>query len=296
MDTIKVRIISIVATVITIFCVGYYLQKVEESKPVQANVVTAAIDIPEGTEITAAMLSSKPVYESDVIPFAVTDVSDAIGQYAAGKIVGGSQISSALLSDQKASAKASSFSYKIPDGMRTATLQISQTTAVAGMLQVGDHVDILATYTESDSDKSKTVTKYIATNVEIAALDQTVIRQDEKPDNREDDGTSGSQSQAFTTVTMFVTPELAQALVWESQNGEIVLTLRSPEEKSDVPADSFSVNNMKSFEIVNMKTLNEEIQNADAAEAGNEEDSAAKTAIPAEEETTPAQTEETSNG
>lgn len=291
MDTIKVRIISIVATVITVFCVGYYLQKVEESKPVQTNVITAAIDIPEGTEITAAMLSNKPVYESDVIPFAVTDAGDVIGQYAAGKIVGGSQISSALLSDQKASAKASSFSYKIPQGMRTATLQISQTTAVAGMLQVGDHVDILATYAESDSDKSKTVTRYIATNVEVAALDQTVIRQDEEADNANGNGASESQSQAFTTVTMFVTPELAQALVWESQNGEIVLTLRSPEEKNSVPADSFSVNNMKSFKIVNMKTLNKNTQTADAVTEENAAEPAEKT-DGSTEETVQAQAEE----
>ncbi|MDY6280644.1 MAG: Flp pilus assembly protein CpaB [Roseburia faecis] len=287
MDTIKVRVISIVAAAITIFCVGYYLQRVEESKPVQTNVITAAIDIPEGTEITAGMLNSTPVYEPDVIPLAVTNAEEVIGQYAAGKIAAGSQISSSILSDQKASASAASFSYKIPEGMRTVTLSISQTTAVAGMLQVGDHVDILATYTEPDGEENKTVTKYIATNVEIAALDQTVIRKDDESVDDAAGNTGTSDSQAFTTVTMFVTPELAQALVWESQNGAIVLTLRSPEEKSGVPADGFSVDTMEGLGVADMKAAGEVTSASDinteetedkmskSAEAGENKDTAA---------------------
>lgn len=247
MDTVKVRIISIVAAIITVVCVGYYLQRIEKSKPVETTVIEAGTDIPEGTQITADMLVAATVYQSDLMPSALTSGDDIIGQYASSKIVAGSQIAASMLSDQKASSSASSFSYKIPAGMRTVTLSISQTTSVAGMLQVGDHVDILATYNEQDGESSKTVTKYIAGNVEIAALDQTVVRSEEDASTADSANTSGTQ--AATTVTMFVSPELAQALVWESQNGSLVLTLRSPEETTNPPADTFSADNMKTFGV-----------------------------------------------
>lgn len=252
MDTVKVRIISIVAAIITVFCVGYYLQRIEKSKPVETTVIEAGTDIPEGTQITADMLVAATVYQSDLMPSALTNGEDIIGQYASSKIVAGSQIAASMLSDQKASSSASSFSYKIPAGMRTVTLSISQTTSVAGMLQVGDHVDILATYNEQDGENSKTVTKYIAGNVEIAALDQTVVRSEEDASTADSADTSGTQ--AATTVTMFVSPELAQALVWESQNGSLVLTLRSPEETTNPPADTFSADNMKTFGVDSAST------------------------------------------
>lgn len=257
MDTIKVRVISIIAAIITVAFVGYYLQRVEDSKPVETTVIEAATDIAEGTQITAEMLATANVYENDLLPSALNNAEDIVGQYAASKIVAGSQIASSMLSDQKASASASSFSYKIPVGMRTVTLTTSQTTSVAGMLQVGDHVDILATYTEEDGENSKTVTKYIAEDVEIAALDQTVVRNTE--DASGDDNTSSTDTTTATTVTMFVSPELAQAIVWESQNGNIVLTLRSPDETQKPPVNAFSADDMKNLAVVSgsIDTANE---------------------------------------
>lgn len=248
METAKVKIIAVIAAVVTAALAFYYLRQVNESKPVETTVLQAATNIPSGAKITEDMLTKATVYEPDVIPAAATSTDQLIGMYADTNIYAGEQISTQKVTDQSASSNVTSFSYKIPKGMRTVTISIDPTTSVAGMLQVGDHVDIIATYTKQGTAKDAngnptdggTVTRFIADNIEIAALDQTIVR-------NTDDEDGSSNEQTFTTVTMFVTPELAKALVWENQNGSVVLTLRSPNEDEDPDHAEFTARSMNDF-------------------------------------------------
>ena len=262
METARFKIIAIIAAVVTAVLAFYYLNRVEASKPVQTTVLEAVSDIPAGTFITSDMIQPAEIYESDVIPSATNDSENVVGMYATSDMYAGEQISTQKVTDQAASSSVSSFSYKIPEGMRTVTIAIDPTTSVANMIQVGDHVDILATYTKTveekknrpenadeDADSSdttevstgETVTRFIADNIEVAALDQTIVRSDS---SESDDS---STEQTYTTVTLFVTPELAKALIWENQNGSIVFTLRSPNETENPDHEEFSAASMEDF-------------------------------------------------
>jgi pilus assembly protein CpaB len=252
LDTAKLKIMAIIAAVVTAAVAFYYVRGVEASKPVETTAIEAAVTIPEGTQIRPEMLKEVNIYAVDLLPSAARTAEELVGQYAATDIYPDEQISTSKVSDESASSSAKSFSYKIPEGMRTVTISIDPTTSVAGMLQVGDHVDILATYTREETKEteegaqaaSEVVTKFIADSVEIAALDQTIVR-DNAPDNGQD-GTA-EEEKTFTTVTMFVTPELAKAIVWQNQNGSLVLTLRSPDEKENPDHEDFTTASLEDF-------------------------------------------------
>ena len=279
METARFMIIAVIAAVVTAALAFYYLNRVEESRPIQTTVLEAVTTIPQGTEITSDMVQQAQVYESDVVPSVIVNPDEAVGLYATTTIYGGEQLSSQKVTDQMSSASVASFSYKIPKGMRTVTIAIDPTTSVANMIQVGDHVDILATYTKSvdtskksskaassttdtsdsadTSDTSdsadgsaakessnqdgaqvgETVTRYIADDIEVAALDQTIVRGSD----------DSSDSTTYTTVTLFVTPDLAKALVWENQNGSLVFTLRSPDETENPDHEEFDAKAMEDF-------------------------------------------------
>lgn len=271
METARFKIIAIIAAVLTAALAFYYLKSVEDSKPIQTTVLEATTTIPQGTEITSDMVQQVSVYENDVVPSVLVSPDEAVGLYATTTIYGGEQVSSQKVTDQMSSASVASFSYKIPKGMRTVTIAIDPTTSVANMIQVGDHVDILATYTKSVDSSSKsskstskssdasdtsdttdtssstdnedqaqvgeTVTRYIADNIEVAALDQTIVRGADE----------NSESTTYTTVTLFVTPDLAKALIWENQNGSLVFTLRSPDETENPDHEEFDAKAMEEF-------------------------------------------------
>lgn len=254
MDTAKLKIMAIIAAVVTAAVAFYYVRGVEASKPVETTAIEAAVTIPEGTQIQPEMLKEVSIYAVDLLPSAARTAEELVGQYAATDIYPDEQISTSKVSDESASSSAKSFSYKIPEGMRTVTISIDPTTSVAGMLQVGDHVDILATYTRETDKKSENgeevqadsevVTKFIADSIEIAALDQTIVR-DSTSDNGQ--GDTAEEEKTFTTVTMFVTPELAKAIVWQNQNGSLVLTLRSPDETENPDHEDFTAASLDDF-------------------------------------------------
>lgn len=245
LDTLKIKIFTIIMAFITGAGALYYLYTVQQSKPVETTTIVAAADIPTGTKITESMLMEQPVYVPDLMPSAIRSTDQLVGMYATGYIANGAQFAPAMISDQTASSDAKSFSYKIPQGMRTVTIQIAATSSVAGMLQVGDHVDILATYSKAGGENGGgNVTKYIADNIEIAALDQMVVRQEDVKSSDKDDSSSQS-TQSYATVTLFTDPDLAKQLIWLQQNGSIVLTLRSPDETENPSHDDFGAKQME---------------------------------------------------
>lgn len=237
----RVKIIAVIAAILTMAFMYYYIRLNEANKPTYLVVVTAKRDIPENTKITEDMLEMTEVLSTSAVSNGIVKTEDAVDMYASTDIYRGEQLVKGRLLDT-ANDTDSVFSYKIPEGMRTVTISISPTSSVAGLIKVGDHVDIISNYTRKNDDGSQEqATKFIAENIEIAALDSNITKTTKKDEN------GNEVTQSYTTVTMFVTPELAKAIIWNQNNGSIILTLRSPLDNTELSHDDFVSKDIANF-------------------------------------------------
>lgn len=105
-------------------------------------------------------------------------------------------------------------------GMRAVTISVSANTGVAGFVFPGDHVDLLLTQTVSVPGDTQTLktTETILRNVRVLATDQTT-------DTKVEDGKTVVVS--FRTVTLEVTPRIAEKIQVAQTIGTLSLALRS---------------------------------------------------------------------
>ena len=103
--------------------------------------------------------------------------------------------------------------------MRAVAVNVNEVTGVAGFVEPGTRVDVLATISRSGSNEPRNVT--ILQNVKVLAADQHLDR-----------GTGGPAH----VVTLLALPEDAEKLALATQEGHIQLILRNPvDTKQETP-------------------------------------------------------------
>lgn len=109
---------------------------------------------------------------------------------------------------------------------RAIAVHVDEVVAVAGFIQPGDHVDVLATLHTND-DKSRFVTKIILENVPVLATGGNVSDASKNPPTGNADGPH--------VMTLEVSPREAEKLTLAASEGRIHLVLRHPlnAEKTD---------------------------------------------------------------
>lgn len=105
-------------------------------------------------------------------------------------------------------------------GMRAITVPVSAKTGVGGFIFPGDYVDIMLTQTVSgEDDQSLKTTETILRNLRVLATDQSTESETTK------DGKTVVR--AFRTVTLEVTPRIAEKIQVAQTIGTLSLALRS---------------------------------------------------------------------
>ena len=107
-------------------------------------------------------------------------------------------------------------------GMRAVTITVSARTGVAGFVFPGDHVDLMLTQTVStaggDSGQPLNTTETVLRNLRVLATDQST--EQEIVDGK-------TVVKAFGTVTLEVTPRIAEKIAVADKIGQLSLSLRS---------------------------------------------------------------------
>ena len=117
-----------------------------------------------------------------------------------------------------------SLAVKTPPGKRAITVMINSLSAVGGLLNAGDFVDVIAHLETPDqnSDKKKTVTAMVFQGLEVLAVNT----------NLNDPGAYDDQQAAESLkITFAVNPQEAGLLSFAGKNGKLELALRSPDER-----------------------------------------------------------------
>jgi pilus assembly protein CpaB len=174
-------------------------------------VVVAADDIQVGAKLDAHDVKLVTVPQSVVPPGAYSDAGRVLRRGAILPISKGEFILSSKLAALEAGAGLPSM---IPQGMRAVSVRVNDVVSVAGFVQPGSHVDVLATGNQATGNDRQTTT--VLENVLVLAVGKSLDRN------------PASDAQVAPVITLAVSPDDAQKLALVSQEGRIQLSLRNP--------------------------------------------------------------------
>ena len=196
-------------------------------------VVVAAHDLEIRVPVTGADLVVAQFHAADVPPGAFSKVSDVHDVVAAIKIIKGQAVTSnLLLTSSEAVLGAQSAFLPIPTGYVALTIPTGEQQGVAGYIQVGDYLSLVATL----AGKTSTNIRTIYTNIPVirvgTAPSQTTPVQGSTSSPPQQGGIS-------TSLTIIATQCQAEYITWFLANGNLRYTLESYHDykPQDVTAD-----------------------------------------------------------
>src|SRR3954468_19108644 len=182
-------------------------------------VVVAASDIGEGTVVSFDMISQRSVPEQFITSSVVKP--DSASYVVNQKVLVPVQAGDPLLWSQFETTKAAErLSSKVQKKARAITIEAGKTTAVGGWVRPNDHVDIIGTFKDPQTNESVAVT--LMQNVIVLATGKIT-------------GTTNvnlipEAQREYSNVSVLVIPEEAEMLVLASELGGLTMSLRNEDD------------------------------------------------------------------
>ncbi len=117
----------------------------------------------------------------------------------------------------------------ISEKQRAVSVKVDPVIGVAGFVTPGSRVDVLATLRRVDQTRRLPYSKVVLQDVPVLAIDQKM----EEAEN--------GDPKLVSVVTLQVSPEQAEQLIYSSHEGRLQLALRSPADREIVPTTSVGV-------------------------------------------------------
>lgn len=188
--------------------------------PQGPKVLVAQRGLPVGTIITADAVSFQQ-WPEELVQDAYfidgeSDVAQLLGTVVRHPITAGEPVTQGSLvkpGDRGFLAAA------LGPGMRAVTVPVSDKTGVAGFVFPGDRVDLVLTQSVKGDDDTLRAAETILSNLRVLATDQSTTQ--------ESNETGDTVVRTFRTVTLEVTPRIAEKVAVAQTIGTISLSLRS---------------------------------------------------------------------
>jgi pilus assembly protein CpaB len=190
-------------------------------EPEGPKVLVAQRGLPVGTIITADAISYQ-AWPKDMVDDAYfvegeTDINKMLGTVVRQPITAGEPVTKGAL---VAPGDRGFLAAALGPGMRAVTVPVSARTGVGGFVFPGDRVDVMLTQSVSGDDgPALKVAETVLRNVRVLATDQST----------ESKQTADGKTvvRAFRTVTLEVTPRIAEKVAVAQTIGTLTLSLRS---------------------------------------------------------------------
>jgi len=182
-------------------------------------VVVAAVDISEGTQVTMDMISQRSIPEQFVTSSVVKP--DSASYVVNQKVLVPVQAGDPLLWSQFETTKAAErLSTKIQKQARAVTIEAKGSTAVGGWIRPNDHVDIIGTFKDPNTNEEVAVT--LLQNIIVLATGKITGTTNVNllPETQRD----------YQDVSVLVIPEEAEILVLAKSLGDLTLALRNQDD------------------------------------------------------------------
>ncbi|MBI3037608.1 Flp pilus assembly protein CpaB [bacterium] len=166
----------------------------------------------------------KEIVASSVPPSAYSSIASITNKYTSVTILAGDIMTPERILEGDAIP---ALSFAIPKGKRAVTIAVSKERGVAGFIQQGDIVDVIATFRPSTFNKD-TVTKIVLQDILILAVGNSY-----EFDMAIASPTPSLPAGKAEFVTLAVSPEELERLVYLDSGVTFRLVLKNPNEKGD---------------------------------------------------------------
>lgn len=221
----RVILIAIIMALLTSFLIYIYIKKATTITTTDeyVKVFVASKTLLPKYKITDADIKEIKITKEYMNSKAIRNKSEIIGKRLRDSIIEGEQI----LKDRLVDDNKFNLSFNIPEGKRAVSMNVNEQVEVANLIRPGDFVDVIGSFDkdEIDDKSNKTtyprITKTILQNVQVLALAQEQILTDDKT------------KELPKTVTVAVSPQDAEKLVFASEYATLRLALRPVDEKGN---------------------------------------------------------------
>lgn len=240
--------------------------KASANVPAGANdVLVAKETIRQGTALTEDMFRTARFNDDDLVANHISDAKAVVGQTVTTDILKGQQLSRENIASATDDDRANQLAFKLDPGMRGIGVAVNDVSTFGGLVVPGDHVDVVVTYDEKDSN-AENAQKWrristVLQNVQVVAREQVEVQRvnplgdsstdnatptaDEPPIVNSDDFNKRPEDfdpdGGVSVVTLALTPQDVQALVLADSLGEVTLVLRKFGEDSIAPIEDLRV-------------------------------------------------------
>lgn len=192
--------------------------------PKNCSVVVAKATIAPGERLSTDQLTLGTIASPTAPPVMFARPSDLDGRVTIVPLVAGQPVLRSFLAP---TGSGSGLQALVPSGLRAITLDVSESSGVAGLLIPGCHVDVVATATNQENS-DKTVSRTIVQNVPVVAVGQRLAGV--RPEGEKDTALSH-------TVTLLVLPRDAEALDLALTAARLRLVLRGSGDTAETDDD-----------------------------------------------------------
>ena len=191
-----------------------------------SSIVIARSDIAVGTALSALQLETASWPSSRLPKGAFSEPERLHDRVLRRAVATGEPILEPLLLPEGSEAGLASV---ISEKRRAVSVKVDPVIGVAGFAKPGARVDVLATLRRLDQNDKLPYSKVILQDVPVLAADQKL-----------EEG-RGGEPELVSVVTLEVTPEQAEQLIYSSHEGRLQLALRSPGDRETVTTASVGV-------------------------------------------------------
>ena len=261
-------IVAIILGVVAVAAVVGYISSIRtsvEEEVEKVEVLVAVQNVPKETSVeimvSTGMVDTQAIPRKYLADGVLTSLDNYKGYIVAAPINKGEQITTTNFTKPEDIGLA----FMIPDDMVAISIPVNEVIGVSNLIEVGDMVNVIATFEPTQQEDAeaaaeaeettaetegaliiiqKEITRTLLWNVEVLYIGTrvTITQQPEQPG-----GILGGETQKETkapdikTVTLAVTPEDSEKLVFTEEMGRVWLALvpTSGIEKEDTPGRTF---------------------------------------------------------
>jgi pilus assembly protein CpaB len=205
--------------------VGRYLSNLEGRS---TKVVVAKVNIPLSTMITADQLTIQQFPRAITPEGIFTNPDKLIGRVTINNIGVHEPLTDLKLAPVGSEAGLTGV---IAEGFRAITVKVDDVVGIAGLVNPGSWVDIVAVITpEGQSSNQGPTSKIVLQHIRVLATNQDIEQSSEKGQKDKKDSTPAT----IKAVTLQVLPEQAEKLALAQAEGKLQLVMRNSVDKDEV--------------------------------------------------------------